>query len=184
MGSLTCLLDCFDMLSICVCTVGFCETFGRPVQKLNVCTVNENVIVIESGILALGIYTSCLEFIFGQHINCNIKVDKFPLAKKYTKSVWYHEISLPYSVASGFYVLVRINCIFWCVISLQCLAPLRASSWHCCACTITLPMLRLLSSEAHGRKILQKPSKSCHVGINWKALAECFQMSTHLPWFR
>ena len=24
-------------------------------------------------------------------------------------------------------------------------------------------------------------SKSCHVGIHWKALTECSQMSTHVP---
>ena len=26
-----------------------------------------------------------------------------------------------------------------------------------------------------------KPSKSCHVGIEWKAVAEYSQMSTHVP---
>ena len=51
-------------------------------------------------------------------------------------------------------------------------------------CFLTLLMLRLLSSKAQGRKYFQKPSKPCHVGIHWKALAEDFHMSTHLPGFR
>ena len=37
---------------------------------------------------------------------------------------------------------------------------------------LTLPMLRLLSSKTQGCKNLWKPSKCCHVGIQWKALAE------------
>ena len=37
---------------------------------------------------------------------------------------------------------------------------------------LTLPMLRLHSSKAQGHKYLWKPSKPCHVGIHWKALAE------------
>ena len=49
---------------------------------------------------------------------------------------------------------------------------------------LTLPMLRLLSSKAQERKDFQKTSKPCHVGTHWKALAECSQMSTHLPGFR
>ena len=48
----------------------------------------------------------------------------------------------------------------------------------------TLPMLRLLSSKARGRKGLLKPSKPCHVGIHWIALAEYSQMSTHMPGFQ
>ena len=48
----------------------------------------------------------------------------------------------------------------------------------------TLPILRLLSSKVQGRKDFWKPSKPCHVGIHWKALAECSQMSTHLPGFQ
>ena len=39
---------------------------------------------------------------------------------------------------------------------------------------LTLPMLRLLSSEAQGRKDFWKPSKPSHVGIHWIALAEYF----------
>ena len=31
---------------------------------------------------------------------------------------------------------------------------------------------------------LLKPSEPCHVGIYWKALAEHFQMSTHVPGFQ
>ena len=48
---------------------------------------------------------------------------------------------------------------------------------------LTLPMLRLLSSKAQGRKDFWKPLKPCHVGIHWIALAEYSQMSTHLPGF-
>ena len=46
--------------------------------------------------------------------------------------------------------------------------------------TLTLSMLRLLSSKAQGRKDFQKRSKPCHVGIHPIALAEYSQMSTHL----
>ena len=49
---------------------------------------------------------------------------------------------------------------------------------------LTLPMLRLLSSKAHGCKYLWKPSKPCHVGIHWIALTEYSQMSTHMPGFQ
>ena len=48
---------------------------------------------------------------------------------------------------------------------------------------LTLLMLRLLSSKAKGRKDVWKPSKPYHVGIHWIALAEYFQMSTHVPEF-
>ena len=40
-------------------------------------------------------------------------------------------------------------------------------------------MLRVLSSKAQ-----RKSSKPCYVGIHWRALAEYFQMSTHMPWFQ
>ena len=46
---------------------------------------------------------------------------------------------------------------------------------------LTLPMQRLLSSKAQERKDYWNPSKLCHVGIHWKALAEYSQMSTHVP---
>ena len=46
---------------------------------------------------------------------------------------------------------------------------------------LTLAMRKLLSAKAKGCKDLQKPSKSCHIGIHWIALAEYSQMSTHLP---
>ena len=49
---------------------------------------------------------------------------------------------------------------------------------------LSLPMLRLLSSEAQGCKDFLKPSKPCHVGIHWIALDEYSQMSTHLPGFQ
>ena len=45
---------------------------------------------------------------------------------------------------------------------------------------LTLPMLMLLSSKAQGCKDFCKPSKPCHAGTNWIALAECSQMSTHV----
>ena len=38
-------------------------------------------------------------------------------------------------------------------------------------CDLTLPMMRLPSSPAQGCKDLWKPSKPCHVGIHWTALA-------------
>ena len=38
-------------------------------------------------------------------------------------------------------------------------------------------------SKAQGRKDFCKPSKPCHVGIHWKALAEYSQMSTLVPGF-
>ena len=49
---------------------------------------------------------------------------------------------------------------------------------------LTLPMLRLLSSKAQGCENFRKPSKPCHVGTHWKALAEYSQMSSHLPGFQ
>ena len=49
---------------------------------------------------------------------------------------------------------------------------------------LTISKLRLLSSTAQGRKDLWKSSKPCHVGIHKKALAEYYQMSTHLPRFQ
>ena len=49
--------------------------------------------------------------------------------------------------------------------------------------SLTLLMLRLLSSNAQKSKKIWKSSKPCHVGIHWKALDEYFQMSTHLSGF-
>ena len=48
------------------------------------------------------------------------------------------------------------------------------SSMH----TLTLSMLRLLSSNAQERKKNWKSSEPCHVGIHLIALAEYSQMST------
>ena len=45
---------------------------------------------------------------------------------------------------------------------------------------LTIPMLRLLPSKAQGSKDFGKPSKPCHVGIQWRALAEYSQMNTHV----
>ena len=53
----------------------------------------------------------------------------------------------------------------------------------CWSYLLTLPMLRLHSSKAQEHKNLWKPSKPCHVGIHWKALAEYSQITTHLPGF-
>ena len=49
---------------------------------------------------------------------------------------------------------------------------------------LTLPMLRLLLSKAQGHKDFWNPSKTCHAGICWIALAEYSQMSTHEPGFQ
>ena len=57
-------------------------------------------------------------------------------------------------------------------------------SWLPLVKIVTLPMLRLLSFKAQGCKDLWKPSKSCHVGIHWIALAENSQMSTNMPGFQ
>ena len=46
---------------------------------------------------------------------------------------------------------------------------------------ITLPMLRLLMSKAHGPKDFGNSSKPYHVGIHWKDLAEYSRVSTHVP---
>ena len=46
---------------------------------------------------------------------------------------------------------------------------------------LTLSMLRLLSPIAEKCKKFWKPSKPCHVGIHLKALAEYYQMGTHMP---
>ena len=51
------------------------------------------------------------------------------------------------------------------------------------AAFLTLPMLRLLSCKAQGRKDFWKPSKPCHIGIHWIALTEYSQMSTHITGF-
>ena len=46
---------------------------------------------------------------------------------------------------------------------------------------LTLPLLRLLSSQGQRCKHFWKQSKPCHVDIHWIALAECSRMSTHMP---
>ena len=49
---------------------------------------------------------------------------------------------------------------------------------------LTLPILRVLSSKAQGRKDLRKSYKPYHVGTHYlKALAEYTKMSTHMIWF-
>ena len=40
------------------------------------------------------------------------------------------------------------------------------------------------SSKAQGCNFFCKLSKPCHIGINWKALTECSQMSTLVPVLR
>ena len=49
---------------------------------------------------------------------------------------------------------------------------------------LKFPILRPLSSKAHGCKDFWKLSKPCHVGIYWIALTEYSQMSTHMPGFQ
>ena len=44
--------------------------------------------------------------------------------------------------------------------------------------------MRLNLSKAQECKDFCKPSKLCHVGIHWKALAEYSQMSNHVPGFQ
>ena len=62
---------------------------------------------------------------------------------------------------------------------------LQEKSWQSGKWNLTIPMLRLLSSNAHlGHKDFWKPSKPYHVGIHWMALAEHSQMSTHVPGFQ
>ena len=48
----------------------------------------------------------------------------------------------------------------------------------------TLIMLRLPLSKTQGGKDFWKPSKPCHVGIHWIALAEYSQMCTHVSEFQ
>ena len=45
-------------------------------------------------------------------------------------------------------------------------------------------MLSLLSSKSQWRKDFWKSLKPCHVGTHWKALAEYFHTSTHVPGFQ
>ena len=49
---------------------------------------------------------------------------------------------------------------------------------------LTLPMLRLLSSQAQGHKDFWKPYQPCHFGMQWIALAEYSQMSPQVPGFQ
>ena len=50
---------------------------------------------------------------------------------------------------------------------------------------LTLPMLRLLSSNASTRtKDFWKTSKPCHIGIHWIAPNEFYQISIHGPGFQ
>ena len=52
----------------------------------------------------------------------------------------------------------------------------KGDSFGILICPLTLPMLRLLSSKAQGRKDFWKTSKPCLVGIHWKAFVEYSQM--------
>ena len=49
---------------------------------------------------------------------------------------------------------------------------------------LTLLMLRLLWSNAQEHRFFLKSFIPCHVGIHLKALAEHYQMSSHLPGFQ
>ena len=53
----------------------------------------------------------------------------------------------------------------------------------CLGFSLTLPVLRILSSKAQGREDVWKPFKPCHTCIYWKALTEYSQMSTNLSRF-
>ena len=46
---------------------------------------------------------------------------------------------------------------------------------------LTLPMMKLLSSEVQGCKDISKSSKPYHAGIHWIALVEYPQTSTNAP---
>ena len=70
------------------------------------------------------------------------------------------------------------------VLSPLTLPMLRLLSSNAQGRTFSLPMLRLLSSNAQGLKDIRKPSKPCHVGIHWIALTEYCQMRTHVPGFQ
>ena len=50
--------------------------------------------------------------------------------------------------------------------------------------SLTLPLLRLFSSNAQTCKKLLKSSEPSLVGIHMKALIENYQMSTHVPGFQ
>ena len=69
-------------------------------------------------------------------------------------------------------------------VSYACLLLSYKYSTHCTEAILTLPMLRLLSSKAQGRKVFLKQSKPCNIGIHWIALSKNSQMSTHMPWFQ
>ena len=56
--------------------------------------------------------------------------------------------------------------------------------WGPSCMTLTLSMLRILSYKAQGWKVFWKPSRSCHVGIHWKAFTEYSHMSTHVAGFQ
>ena len=45
-------------------------------------------------------------------------------------------------------------------------------------------MLRIHLSISQDDKNLWKQNKPCHIGIHWKALAECYQMSTNAAGFQ
>ena len=69
----------------------------------------------------------------------------------------------------------------------------RSLHWECATLcsleTVRKQKVNPFHAEAtfvHGRKCKKfwKSFKPCHVGIHWKALAEYYQMSTHMPWFK
>ena len=70
-----------------------------------------------------------------------------------------------------------------CLLSRVMLCQHQSGAWLTRQ-TLTFPMLRPISSKAHGCKDFWKTSKLCHAGIHWKALTEYSQMSTHMPGFQ
>ena len=75
--------------------------------------------------------------------------------------------------ASRRFWILRFLAFIWCMMLLV-LPPVRVPPkiWSFAATLLTLPMLRLLSSKAQGRKDFWKSPKPCHVGIHRIALAE------------
>ena len=59
------------------------------------------------------------------------------------------------------------------------------NAWKILVYLLALPMLKAtLSPKAEGHQVFLKPSKPCHVGINWIAPPEYSQMSTHVQGFQ
>ena len=88
-------------------------------------------------------------------------------------------VNITHNASAYSHILQRVYTMVWHKDILYSTLPFWFSAYK-----LNLPMLRLLSSKAHGRKDFWKPSEPCHVGIHWIALAGHSQMSTHLPGFQ